>query len=77
MLTVRFGYSDDEAGDLISIPYEVVAVIGPFLGIFLDRIGHRMTMTNLSCVLLVVTQVLDMYAPNCDKCSYPIIILVN
>ena len=54
-----------------------MAVVGPFLGVFLDKIGHRVTMTNMSCILLIITQVFDMYAPDCNECSYPIIILVN
>lgn len=51
----RFGYSDDEAGGYITIPYTVIAVIGPFLGYYLDQVGHRLTLTNMSGFLLVIT----------------------
>ena len=55
MLVNRFGFSEQEAGDYISLPYTIVAVVGPFLGIFLDKVGHRVTMTNFSCILLIIT----------------------
>lgn len=51
----RFGYSGDDAGYYITIPFTVIAFLGPILGLWLDQIGDRCTMTNITSVLLVVT----------------------
>jgi MFS family permease len=77
MLVTRFGYTFNEAGAYIPIPVMVLACMGPLLGYFLDRTGHRLTIMNFSCVLLIITQIIDLLAPDCvDECSYPVIILV-
>lgn len=77
MLVDRFGYSEEEAGSYVPIPNTVVAVIGPILGLYLDKVGNRLTMTNFGSILLVITQIIDMLSIDCRKCNHPIIVLIN
>jgi len=55
MLVTRWGYGNKEAGAMIPIPVAMFAIMGPFIGYMLDRVGKRMTITNLSCILLCIT----------------------
>lgn len=55
MLVTRWKYGNKEAGAMIPIPTAIFAILGPFLGYILDKVGNRMTITNFSCLLLVIT----------------------
>ena len=65
VLTSRFNYSEDAAGNLLELPYFVVMFFAPIYGIFIDRMGYRLWMTTTCCVLLISAHIIFVATPDC------------
>ena len=66
MLQTQYGYTLDDAGKLYAVPYIVSAVISLPLGIFVDKFGHRMTVTITGSVLMLSAHIYQLVLPECD-----------
>lgn len=65
----KYGFDEDEAGNLCFIPYWFSAALSPFLGFGLDKFGHRAILISLSSVILIAAFAISMNLPPCtDKC---------
>ena len=49
----RLAHGEKQASFVMSIPFFISAVLGPFLGFLVDEYGMRALVTTASCVLLV------------------------
>lgn len=71
LLQDRFSYSEVEAGRYFQIPYMIAAVFSPFLGLFVDKYGHRMSITLLGSLIMIFAHFYELVlpsAPTCDRC---------
>mmetsp|Transcript_13036 Transcript_13036/g.20232 ORF Transcript_13036/g.20232 Transcript_13036/m.20232 type:complete len:254 (-) Transcript_13036:134-895(-) len=68
MLQTRFHYSPVDAGFYFTLPYLISAFFSPFLGWFVDKKGHRMTITLIGSVLMIVAHIYMLLMPDCDQC---------
>ena len=78
MLQKRFNYGQVEAGYYFTLPYIVAAIFSPILGWFVEKYGHRMTITILGSVLMIAAHSFELCLPDCDRCWVslaPLIIL--
>jgi len=53
VLQTRFGYTEVQAGYVFTLPYIVAACVCPFLGLFVARHGHRMTITIIGQMIMI------------------------
>ena len=72
----RFGYSSSEAGSIISLPYVVVTLFTPFIGILVDKYGKRGIMLIVAAALITLFQLLLLITPDSDRPIFPILYLI-
>lgn len=73
---VRFGYSTEESGMIISITYAVAAILCPIFGKIVDKIGRRVILMMFSASSVCLVHVLFLVTPNGDKPIYPIFYMI-
>ena len=61
VLQKRFGFNEVEAGYWFTIPYIVSAVLSPIIGIFVEKFGHRMTVSIAGTTLMLVAHVIQLF----------------
>lgn len=50
----KFNFKPAEAGLYITIPYLVSAMLCPFIGFYIDKIGHRRFFLMVTCFLFII-----------------------
>lgn len=69
---LRFGYSTQEAGLIISISYAISAILCPMSGKIIDKIGRRALALIVAACLVTLTFVLFMITPDSNRSLHPI-----
>lgn len=72
----RFQYTSVEAGSIISITYIVAAILCPFFGRIVDKVGKRVEMMMFSCISVSLVHVCFLFTPESNKPIYPIFYMV-
>ena len=78
LFRTRYGFSIEEAGAIIAIPYAVVIGLCPVIGIIIDKFGIRGYMLLFGSVAVLTSQVVFAFLPDCEKCSdgiYPLFLV--
>jgi len=70
VLKVRFGFTDEQAGLLFTMPFIVSAIIAVPMGLFLDKYGsQRMTFAIIGTSSLVLSHIIQPLIPNAPDCT--------
>lgn len=72
----RFGYNSIEAGSIISITYIVAALLCPFFGIIVDKIGQRVYFIAFSAFIVTLVHIAFLLTPETNRPIYPIFYMV-
>ena len=74
VLQERFGYDEVQAGFFFTLPYLVAAVTAPPVGFFVSKVGHRMTVTVVGSMLMIIAHAMQLFIPDCDdRCWYSVV----
>jgi len=77
LLQTKYHFDKITAGYLFGVPYIIGAVLSPFLGFAIDKVGKRALMICLSSFILIVAYGSSMMMPECDRCYnelYPLVL---
>jgi hypothetical protein len=55
MLVTKWGYGEETAADWTPTPWLCTSLLSPLFGALVDKIGNRVTFTNVSCILAVLS----------------------
>jgi MFS family permease len=58
LLQERFGMTEDHAGTIMSLPFIISCASSPFVGLLLDKFGHRDLMLIVSCGIIALSHLL-------------------
>jgi len=70
-----FGFSQNTAGNILTIYYIISMLTTPFFGYITDKYGHRMKLLFIAALLLVTGNVIMIVLPDCNQC-YTILISI-
>jgi hypothetical protein len=71
LLETKYKVDDKLAPNLFGIPYYMVAVLCPFIGIIIDRYGKLVHYMIASSILLFISHIITALLPPCnDGCLY-------
>eukprot|EP01016_Furgasonia_blochmanni_P008234 TRINITY_DN13316_c0_g1_i1.p1 TRINITY_DN13316_c0_g1~~TRINITY_DN13316_c0_g1_i1.p1 ORF type:complete len:520 (-),score=13.91 TRINITY_DN13316_c0_g1_i1:12-1571(-) len=73
-LSVRFGFTPNDAGDLLLIPYLTSALATPFLGIVVDKFGQRPFIMLGSYLLLFAGHGMFAFFENSSTGDYRVVV---
>ena len=62
-------FKPQAAGSYIPIPFLIYSVVSPFLGLLIDKIGHRCSLSLTACIILIIDQAWVCFYPRCDQCA--------
>ena len=51
----RYDFEHTEAAFLVCIPYIIMIILAPIMGIIVDKLGKNMLITTIGCSLLIVS----------------------
>jgi nitrate/nitrite transporter NarK len=49
----RYDFEHSEAGLLVCVPYAIMVILAPIMGIVVDKVGNNVFITTISCSMLV------------------------
>jgi hypothetical protein len=64
LMQVKYGLSSELAGALFGIPYTLTAIVSPFLGILIDKIGKRASLCIFSSIVLMIAFISSALLPD-------------
>jgi uncharacterized membrane protein (DUF485 family) len=68
MLQTKNHFDKVTAGFLFGVPYMISAIISPFLGLAIDKIGKRAFMCCMSSLTLILAFTSSLMIPECYQC---------
>ena len=63
LIQKKYNIDSTTAGKMFGVPYIISAILSPFLGILIDRIGRRALLVTFSSVILIITFLISMNLP--------------
>lgn len=69
----RFGYNEVEAGRIISITFIIPAILCPFIGVWLDRVGKRIWFVFGAAAGVAAAHILFIVTPKSNRPVGPIL----
>ena len=71
---IRFGFSQQTAGNVLLIPYFFSALISALLGYLIDKFGKRRIFILITTLIYIAVHVLFAFLPNCNSECYETVI---
>ncbi len=68
-----FGYTIEESGNLMAVPYVFVVILSPFAGIIVERSRNKVRTLMVAPIMLFFSHILLAGTDGCYRCIYPII----
>ena len=76
MLVIKWGYTEEAAAGWTPVPWLFTSLGSPLFGALVDKIGHRVTFSNISCIMATASQLWALCVPQCDGCGEAVIPLL-